>query len=425
MSSSAPEDRDSLVAQLSSLTGLSASEAEQYLTAANGDLPTAASLFFDGSGPGGPDAGPMADDDEQQNSPPSPPPAVPQQGGGRTLGGAYVPPEASSSSSSSSQPGAASRQQQRQGGLRTLKELQSAGAGQDDDDDKDKNHDFFTGGEKSGLAVQNPNAGPRSAQEHIRNMIEQARRNTPRDGDDEDGEPPARSHFRGAGVTLGGDDAPSRMIPDPEADVPQRMAPVRRALHLWRNGFSVDDGPLHRFDDPANAEALAMMNAGRAPYHVLNVAMGQPVDVELHRHEDEDYKAPKKKYVPFAGSGQRLGSPTPGVTSTPPPAPAATQHTAAASTSAPAQPSVDIDSSVPVVTLQIRLGDGTRLQSRFNTTHTVGDVYKFVDAARPDSQQRAYALMTTFPSKELSDKAQVLGDMAEFKRGGVVVQKWL
>jgi len=74
--------------------------------------------------------------------------------------------------------------------------------------------------------------------------------------------------------------------------------------------------------------------------------------------------------------------------------------------------------------LQIRLGDGTRLQSRFNTTHTVGDVYDFVARASPSSQAREYALMTTFPSKELTDKAQVLGDMSEFKRGGVVVQKW-
>jgi UBX domain-containing protein 1 len=32
--------------------------------------------------------------------------------------------------------------------------------------------------------------------------------------------------------------------------------------------------------------------------------------------------------------------------------------------------------------------------------------------------------MTTFPSKELTDKSAVLGDMADFKRGGVVVQKW-
>jgi UBX domain-containing protein 1 len=226
-------------------------------------------------------------------------------------------------------------------------------------------------------------------------------------------------------MTLGGDDAPSRTIPDPDAETPQPAPRAHRVLHLWRDGFSVDDGDLFRYDDPANARTLEMINTGHAPIHILNVEAGQEVDVEVHPHKEEDYKKPKKKYVPFSGSGNRLGSPTPGATSSPTSAPAATSSTTTASSStAPAQPSVTVDSSVPVITLQIRLGDGTRLQSRFNTTHTIGDVYDFVNAASSASTQRQYALMTTFPSKELSDKSQVLGDMAEFKRGGVVVQKW-
>ena len=249
-------------------------------------------------------------------------------------------------------------------------------------------------------------------------------RNAERPGGDD--ERPT-THFRGTGVTLGGDDAPSRTIPDPHAAAPPPPPRANRELHLWRDGFSVDDGPLFRFDDPANAATLEMIHNGHAPLAILNVEPGQEVDVEVHPHKDEDYVQPKKKYVPFGGSGQRLGSPTPGATSTSTSAsaPAATSATTAASASASsAQPSISIDSSVPTITLQIRLGDGTRLQSRFNTTHTIGDVYSFVNGASPASTQRDYALMTTFPSKELTDKSQVLGDMADFKRGGVVVQKW-
>ncbi|KAI7270947.1 hypothetical protein KC335_g5317, partial [Hortaea werneckii] len=85
---------------------------------------------------------------------------------------------------------------------------------------------------------------------------------------------------------------------------------------------------------------------------------------------------------------------------------------------------VNVDESQPTVQLQIRLGDGTRISSRFNTTHTIGDVYDFVSRASTESNQRPWALMTTFPSKELEDKKLVLGDMTDFKRGGVVVQKW-
>jgi UBX domain-containing protein 1 len=228
-------------------------------------------------------------------------------------------------------------------------------------------------------------------------------------------------------MTLGGDDAPSRTIPDPTASTPQPAPRVQRELHLWRDGFSVDDGALFRYDDPANARTLEMINTGHAPLHILNVQQGQEVDVEVHAHKDEDYVRPKKKYVPFSGSGQRLGSPTPGASAfAQPPAQAAASSTttpSSASTGA-AQPSVDVDTSAPTITLQVRLGDGTRLSSRFNTTHTIGDVYGFVDRASPASSQRPYALMTTFPSKELTDKSQVLGDMSDFKRGGVVVQKW-
>lgn len=227
-------------------------------------------------------------------------------------------------------------------------------------------------------------------------------------------------------MTLGGDDVPSRAIPDPSANVPQPPPRAHRELHLWRDGFSVDDGPLFRYDDPANARTLEMINTGHAPLHILNVEHGQEVDVEVHAHKDEDYVKPKKKYVPFSGAGQRLGSPTPGASAVAPPPPpaAASGGTASSASAAAGPPTVEVDSSVPTLTLQIRLGDGTRLTSRFNTTHTVGDVYGFVDRASPASTQRPYALMTTFPSKELKDKLQVLGDMAEFKRGGVVVQKW-
>lgn len=245
-------------------------------------------------------------------------------------------------------------------------------------------------------------------------------RNVARPGGDDPQEP--RSRFTGTARTLGGDDTPSEVIPDPTASRPQRTPRVERHLHFWADGFSVDDGPLFRADDPANAAILAQIKQGRAPMSMLNVEPGQEVDVKLEQHT-EKYVEPKKKYVPFSGGGQRLGSPTPGVgitTETPPAPPPSIAPTPAAT--APTGP--NIDDSQPTLSLQIRLGDGTRLPARFNTTHTIGDVYSFVTASNAESRTRSWALMTTFPSKELTDKSQVLGDLAEFKRGGVVVQKW-
>ena len=221
---------------------------------------------------------------------------------------------------------------------------------------------------------------------------------------------------------LGGDDAPSRVIEDPTASAPQRPALVERHLHFWEDGFSVDDGPLYRTDDPANADILAMIRQGRAPLHIMNVEHTQEVDVKLEQHA-EKYKPPKKKYEPFSGGGQRLGSPTPG-----PSMDSRASNTPIINTNSPAtapdSAAINVDESQPTVSLQVRLGDGTRLVSRFNTTHTIGDVYDFVNASSPSCQGRAWVLMTTFPSKELQNKAQALGDISEFKRGGVVVQKW-
>ena len=229
------------------------------------------------------------------------------------------------------------------------------------------------------------------------------------------------SLFTGTARTLGGDDTPSEVIPDPNVSRPQRAPPVTRRLHFWADGFSVDDGPLFRSDDPANAAILAQIKRGHAPMSILNVEVGQEVDVQLEQHS-EKYVQPKKKYVPFSGGGQRLGSPTPGIgTSSAPPAPTSSTGSAQPS-AAPAEP--EVDESQPTVSLQIRLGDGTRLATRFNASHTIGDVYSFVTASNSESQTRSWVLMTTFPSKELVDKSQVMGDLAEFRRGGVVIQKW-
>jgi UBX domain-containing protein 1 len=159
-------------------------QAERYLNASNGDLTLAASLFFDESAgqqdaTSEPDVD-MAGDDSNTGSNPVPPQGT---NAGRTLAGAYVPSPAPAASSSASQPAAARGQPTQRGvaGARTLRDLQSSGGGHghahddDDDDDNpdDENQDFFAGGEKSGLAVQNPNqSNPR---DQINNILKRAR----------------------------------------------------------------------------------------------------------------------------------------------------------------------------------------------------------------------------------------------------------
>lgn len=235
---------------------------------------------------------------------------------------------------------------------------------------------------------------------------------------------PSRPRFTGTGHTLGSDDTDSVEIPDPAATSRRAAVPtVTRSLTFWRDGFSVEDGPLMRYDDPANQDVLRAIQNGRAPLSLMNVEPDQPADVNVFRRMDEDYVQPKKKPAPFSGAGQRLGSPTPGSPSslaasvnTPPAA------APSSSSSRPQPPTVTVNASVPTTSLQIRLGDGTRLVSTFNHTHTVADVYSFVNAASLESSRRSYVLQTTFPTKELKDMDQSIKDAG--LANAVVVQKW-
>lgn len=390
-------------------------QAQGALQAANGNLEQAISLFY------AQQEEPEDDDDEQAGDNAAQP----------------TPAQPSSSHQHSSNPTGQRRPPGQRPKQMTLGDLQRENAESDDEDERDR----YAGGEKSGLAVENPN----KPADHFNRIMNQAKQNRDRPGgdDEEEERQPARpSAFAGRAQTLGGEGEESRVIEDPTARTQgpgaaaggrQRLPRVTRTMHLWADGVSIDDGPLFRFDDPANQDMMAQINQGRAPLSLLDVQPDQEVDLNLDPHQGENFVQPKKKYKPFSGSGQRLGSPTPGAASSsaaaaPPPAasaqPAAASASSGSATGSKPNPQMNVDESQPTIQLQIRLGDGTRLSSRFNTTHTVGDVYGFVDRASVESTQRSYALMTTFPSKELLDRGVALGEMGEFKRGGVVVQKW-
>lgn len=236
---------------------------------------------------------------------------------------------------------------------------------------------------------------------------------------------PSSSRFRGSGQTLGGDGVESQTIPDPFGNpIPTARndaAPQERVLHLWADGFSIDDGELHRFDDPENAADLELIRQGRAPLHLMNVSYDQPVDVKLQQHQ-ENYRRLPRVYRPFGGEGRRLGSPVPGDGNTAP-APAPTSAAAPASGSNE-QPWTGVDESQPTLMLRIQMPDGTRLPARFNTTNTVDDVYQYVQRTSSATKSRPWVLATTFPNKEHTDKSLVLGEMPEFKKGGTAVVKW-
>ncbi|KAF4589215.1 UBX domain-containing protein [Ophiocordyceps camponoti-floridani] len=410
-------DRDEMVRDFCDMCEASPEMATQYLAAHNWDYLAACNTFF------------TEDIDERLDEGPSQERPEEPYTGPRTVDGRPAPQ--AYRRSRNNEPAA------KEEGVATLASLASAsqqGGGNDDDDDADDDDldgdtedgrgNLFAGGEKSGLAVQDPKQEGGSRQ-IINDILAKARANSRPDAASEAG-PSRSSLFRGTGMTLGGEGVQSRAVPDPLGPVrPANSQPLERVLHIWQDGFSIDDGELHRYDDPANRADLQMIRSGRAPLHLMNVQHDQLVDVKLHQH-DTPYSPPPKQYKPFGGAGHRLGSPVPGGTSEAPATTAGgsttTSTTTAATTSNPSEPAVD--GSQPTVMIRIQLPDGTRLPARFNTTHTLGDVYGFIQGASPETRTRAWVLVTTFPNKEHKDKELVLGDIPEFKKGGTAVVKW-
>ncbi|KAI5844146.1 hypothetical protein BZA05DRAFT_448503 [Tricharina praecox] len=395
-------DNEELIVSFCAITGADPDMARHFLEASNWNLQIATSNYYEPN-EAGQDA--MEEDDEDEE-----------------LHRSHAAASAPSSSSAASRP----KPKQSSGSgakIRTLGDLSARDDDEDEEDEGPKKRDLFAGGEKSGLAVQDPSnqGGGRAGVDLIQDILKRAAEGGQRRRQEEE-EPGPRPRFSGSGHTLGSDANESVTIPDPVAAMPAPRAPVTRTLTFWRDGFSVEDGPLMRYDDPANREILQAIESGRAPLSLMNVEPGQPADVNVFKRLDEDYVAPKKKFVPFSGQGQRLGSVTPGEPSraaAPAPAPVAAPAAAAAQ---PTAPSVNVDASTPSTSIQIRLADGTRLVSRFNHHHTVGDLYSFVNASNAGSRSRDYILQTTFPNKELKDHGQSVKDAGLIN--AVVVQKW-
>ncbi|KAI0376724.1 SEP-domain-containing protein [Hypomontagnella monticulosa] len=423
MASNDDTNHDALVGELMNMTGASTEQATQYLSASNWDLPAATEAYF-------------ADEDEAESGLTA---GAATMGGDdtdsaytgpRTLDGRPAPQPIPTTTSSSS-----SKRPPKKKGLATLSSLGGGHAHDHDDDDDEENgndshRDTYAGGEKSGLAVQDPSqrSDPRRM---INDLLAKAKSNAQRPESSSPAGPSSSTAFRGSGQTLGGEGAPSRTIPDPLGPTtpstrarPQGGEVQERTLHIWRDGFSIDDGELRRFDDPANTDALRMIQQGRAPIHLMNVRYDEPLDVKLQQH-DENYRQLPKVYKPFGGEGRRLGSPVPGESATAAtvlPTPSASS-TAATSSSSAAPQSTSVDESQPTIMIRIQMPDGTRLPARFNTTQTVNDIYDFITQASPELRTGGWVLATTFPNKDHTDKSLVLGEMAEFKKGGTAMVK--
>lgn len=261
-----------------------------------------------------------------------------------------------------------------------------------------------------------------------------------------------RGAFRGTGFRLGSDEESAETTPtNPNqpvtlgmvqaalaaagADLPQNRRvrfdvtsededddepePQEMTIKFWRNGFSVDDGPLRSYDDPANEDFLRSIRHGDVPRELFALAQGRgEINLNMEDHKTEDYVPVKKPLKPFTGEGHRLGSVVPSsvastdTSSTLPPRDIKTAETEA-------QEALQLNPDEPHTSIQIRLADSSRLIMRINTNQTVRRIREFLCRARPGTLSDSFKLLTTFPSKELTDEDQTIAD-AQLANGTIV-----
>ncbi|CAH8315314.1 unnamed protein product [Eruca vesicaria subsp. sativa] len=290
----------------------------------------------------------------------------------------------------------------RTGGIRTLSDLNRR-SGPDSDSDSDGPQEYYTGGEKSGMLVQDPTKEPKQ-HDDVDEIFNQARQLGAVEGPLE--RPSSSRSFTGTGRLLSGESVPTSL---------QQPEPVIHNIVFWSNGFTVDDGPLRKLDDPENASFLDSIRKSECPKELEPADKRAPVHVNLMR-KDEKCPEREKLTVAFQGVGRTLGGAS---SSTLPNLSNLADVAAVPSTSSQ---SLVVDETLPATSIQLRLADGTRMVARFNNHHTVNDIRAFIDFSRPGNPVNYSLQVMGFPPKPLTDPLQTI-DQAGLANS-VVIQKF-
>ncbi|CAO1948597.1 unnamed protein product [Urochloa humidicola] len=274
------------------------------------------------------------------------------------------------------------------GNVRTLSDLGGGkrAAGSDEDSGEDEEWapppEYYTGGEKSGMVVRDRSKRKNNGEE----VFKQVKRKGAKPGPFEPRRRSSSRNFTGTGRLLTGETV--------QRDAPQPPEEIVHNIYFWNNGFTVNDGPLRSFEDPANVAFLESIKNSDCPAELEPADGKTKVNVNLIQKE-EDFTEPVKRAAPFQGERRTLVAPSDNNTSS-----------ASASGSATAPRTITVDDSLPSTSLQIRFADGSRLVARFNTSHTISDVRAFIDATRPEA--REYTLQAGFPPKPLEDATKTI-----------------
>jgi len=130
-----------------------------------------------------------------------------------------------------------------------------------EDKNKKKGQEYYTGGEKSGLAVQDPNAN---------DLIKQA------------------SEFSGSN--------------------PDQKSNPNAKITLYANGFIIDEGEFKDFSNPENKKIMAQLKEGKIPKGLFKANSESNLDIGVEDRTKENYTPPPPPaYIAFDGQSTSLG----------------------------------------------------------------------------------------------------------------------
>jgi len=271
-------------------------------------------------------------------------------------------------------------------------------ADSDDEEERPDTNELYVGGAGrqggSGQNVIGPNSGKKpkkendeiiqdmfnSAKEHGAEQMETAR------SDQGKASKGGKTYFGGASSNLAGQ---TQAASASTSNTSKREEVV--VLRLWKNGFTVGDGPLRDMRDPANEDFMKSIMKGEVPQELRAKVQSGRVALDMEDHRDEDYKKPK--VILFSGGGNSLADSSSNMNTT-----------AAVDVS---NFELKVDESAPLTQIRIRLCTGQTIVQKFNKTNTVLDLRKFV-ASKSSKASNSFKMMTTFPKKVLEDDSVTL-----------------
>ena len=387
--SSSKDDRDELITKFMSITGSNNDRAQFFLESAQWDLNEAVQAFFDEAGT----FDPLHYDNSSDED---------------------ILPEKSANIIKPIVEG----QKQHEAKIAPRNKIATIASFQNSRNTDDDQQAYYAGGSEHGAGQQILGPTMKKNNDFVKDLFESARHHGAEDvqhAASEKENPNMKKSFGGTGYKLGDSEGQSFIQQaHPQDQFDQKLESKKEIiLKMWRNGFSVNDGPLREYSDPANKSFLESIKKGQVPKELISSTRGH-VDLAMEDHREEDYVKPKQSDVtPFAGTGQRLGSPVATILSS-------ALKTVPLSGSDTA-PSIEINTTLPVTQLQIRLADGKRLVGKFNHTHHVSDVRDFIIHSHPEYSNVNFILMTNFPNEEITNEFVTLSEAKLLN--AVLVQK--